>query len=250
MKNYIFGHNSQETALEVKNYPWGFRLRTSIFYWIETEPKKGDRFCSYTIDPKNGRKCAPKKSTYSNIAIMFSDEKGHIHNEQLNIYSNADQRKAFINAIGGTEKLNPEQLKQWKQLNGEKIVVIDEFFGTPKKDFTVKWERETIGAGWKDGVYNKGEKGKCDEVKITFDRPDRVSVKEIFEAMKTLNQEKLKEVFSERPSAWHASGVRTGIVRICIRGGFQLLTVENSDYNEWLASDYSTIKEESHADLL
>ena len=237
-RTYLFGHVDDQTALKVDDYPWGFRLRTSIFYWIETEPKKGDRFCSMTIDPKTGRKCKPKKSTYSNIAVLYRDEKGHIHYTGLTIYSKAEEREAFITAIGGDTVLNAEQMTQLRQLRGEVIVKINEFTGAKKKDFAVKWEREIIGAGWKDGVYNPGEKGECNEVKITFDRPDGVSVKEIYEAMRSLNQDKLKEVFRERPSTWHVSGFRTGIVRICTRGGSYLGTVDAEGYQEYLASDH------------
>lgn len=77
---YLQGHTCKENAYEVKNYPWGFRLKTSQFYWIETKPGKGDRFCHYTINPKNGRKCAPKYSTYSTFMYMYIDEKGHVQN--------------------------------------------------------------------------------------------------------------------------------------------------------------------------
>lgn len=224
MKTYLFGHIDEQTALKVDNYPWGFRLRTSIFYWIETEPKKGDRFCSMTIDPKTGRKCKPKKSTYSNIAVLYSNEIGHIHQDGLTIYSKAEEREDFIQAIGGPEKLNGEQMTQLRQLRGEKIVKINEFTGVAKKDFAVKWEKDN--------------EGKCDEVKITFDRPDGVRIKEIYEAMRSLNQERLGEVFTPRPSRWYASGFRTGIVRVCIRGGFQLTTVEAEGYQEYLASDH------------
>lgn len=239
--NYLFGHN-ESNPLEVKDYPYGFRLRTSIFYWIETTPKKGDRFCSYTIDPRNGRKNAPKKSTYSAIGIMVKQENGHIGWTAVNIYTKPEHLAALIENIGGVDKLNKDQRTMYNSLMGINEVKVDEFTGEKKKDFSVKWERETIGNGWKDGVYHKGEKGRCDEVKITFDRPDGVKLKEIFEAMKSLNQTRLNEVFEIRVSpTW---GDRAGVVRICTRGGNYLGTVSEEEYKNYLASDQNTINEE------
>lgn len=66
----LFGHTSEETALRVEDYPYGRRVRTSIRYWLETT-KHGDRFVSQTLNPKTGRWNKPKKSTYSNLAVMY-----------------------------------------------------------------------------------------------------------------------------------------------------------------------------------
>lgn len=81
------GHTSFETAYKVENYPYGFRLRTSIFFWIETTKKRGDRFCSCTIDPRNGRVNKPKKSTYSPFKYMFIDENtGYVEHSGIDAY--------------------------------------------------------------------------------------------------------------------------------------------------------------------
>lgn len=81
------GYNSMENALEVKDYPYGFRLRTSIFYWIETKKGKGDRFCTRTINPKNGRFNAPKCSTYSPFLYLQTNEQGHVTTGGLTAYN-------------------------------------------------------------------------------------------------------------------------------------------------------------------
>lgn len=153
----LTGHTSRETAYEVKDYPYGFRLRTSIFYWIETVAKKGDRFCSMTINPKNGWENAPKKSTFSNIGHMYLDENNHVHWKAVTIYSKREEVEALVNSIG-MDNLLPEQKKMFNQLMGINEVKTDEFTGKVKKDFAVKWEKD--------------RNGKCDEVRITFDRPD------------------------------------------------------------------------------
>jgi hypothetical protein len=79
-RKYLYNHTSPETAYVVDGYPWGFRLRTQIRYWIETSKAKngGQRFCSQTVNPKTGKWCAPKKSTYFPIMVMFLDEKEHV----------------------------------------------------------------------------------------------------------------------------------------------------------------------------
>lgn len=239
----LFNHTSLETAYKVSNYPYGYTLRTDIFYWIETTPKRGDRFCSATLNPKNWKMNAPKKSTYSAIAIlMLNEENGHIRYSSVHQFDGAEAAQKLIESVG-IENLNKEQRKQYNQLMGINEVKIDEFTGAKKKDFSVKWERQIVGAGWKDGVYNRGEKGNYIEVKITFDRPDGVTLKEIFEAMKTLNQDNLNQVFEVRD--YGRMGHHAGTVRICVRGGMSIGTVSESSYKNYLASDVNINQEEA-----
>ena len=65
-------------TIEVENYPYGFTLRTTLFDTIEFDPKKGYRHITQTINPKNGRLNAPKKSTYSDLVLRYFDENNHI----------------------------------------------------------------------------------------------------------------------------------------------------------------------------
>lgn len=214
MKNYIFGHTSEATALEVKDYPYGFRLRTSIFYWIESVPKKGDRFCSYTINPKNGRKNAPKKSTFSLIAVMFTDEKGHVKFEGVNLYTDREKVNAWVLSLG-EEKLNDCQKLMLRQIRGEVLKKADPITGDALKNFAVKWESGT-------------------HVRLTFDRPDGVKLREVFEALKTLDKNRLKICFDNDGSA-----------QICVRGGRLLGSVGAEAWAEYLASDENQVNEET-----
>lgn len=79
-RKYLYSHTSPETAYVVSDYPWGFRLRTTIRYWIESKDAKngGQRFMSQTINPKTNQWCKPKASTYSPIAVMYLDENEHV----------------------------------------------------------------------------------------------------------------------------------------------------------------------------
>lgn len=63
----LWGHNSAETAYVVADYPYGFRLRCQIRYWLEYRKGKGFRFVSQTTNPKRPGEVwnKPKASTYS-----------------------------------------------------------------------------------------------------------------------------------------------------------------------------------------
>lgn len=88
--NYIYNKDSFENSVEVDNYPWGFRLKTKKRYWIETN-KKGSRFMSCTLNPKNNQWCKPKASIYEPVMVMTSEEKEgktFINYIQLDMYCN------------------------------------------------------------------------------------------------------------------------------------------------------------------
>jgi len=51
------------------SYPYG-RLKCTATFAIEFDGKKGFRTVFQTINPKNGRLNAPKKSTYSDLLVM------------------------------------------------------------------------------------------------------------------------------------------------------------------------------------
>lgn len=67
------GHNSADTAYVVADYPYGFKLRTQIRYWLDTN-KNGTRFVSQTLNPKTGAWNKPKASTYCSLGVMVRNE--------------------------------------------------------------------------------------------------------------------------------------------------------------------------------
>lgn len=87
---------TKEEPLRVKDYPYGFRLRTTILYWVESN-KNGQRFVSQTINPKTGGLNKPKASTYTGLIIVCKDEKDHV----------------VYDSIHSTD--NEEVLEKWKQ---------------------------------------------------------------------------------------------------------------------------------------
>ena len=116
MITLLHGHTSPETAFLVADYPYGFRLRCKIRYWIETatkgEKKGQQRFMSQTTNPKipGEHWNKPKGSTYSHIAVMYLDENGHVQNDGL-IPSGPDAFTRFA-----VYQLDEEQAKRLKVL--------------------------------------------------------------------------------------------------------------------------------------
>jgi hypothetical protein len=93
----LAGHVSPETGYVVDDYPYGFRLRTKIRYWLETKRGTGQRFCSQTLNPKTGQWNKPKCSTYGVIMVMVRQPNGHISTDRLSPggYDKEDRIREF-----------------------------------------------------------------------------------------------------------------------------------------------------------
>lgn len=97
------GHVSPETAFVVDDYPYGFRLRCKIRYWIEFHQRHGFRFVSQTTNPKRPGEVwnKPKASTYSRFgAAMFLDDEEHVQWTGLSEYSDGTEAQAFKDKYG------------------------------------------------------------------------------------------------------------------------------------------------------
>jgi len=114
IKQLLYGHNSPETAYLVNDYPYGFRLRTQIRYWIETT-KNGDRFVSQTLNPKTGRWNKEKKSTYVEVKVMGLDEIGHVKTTSFSHWEDEEKLNKWLTIVDET-KLNDMQQQQIKKL--------------------------------------------------------------------------------------------------------------------------------------
>jgi len=55
MTKYIYNKDSFENALEVSNYPWGFRLKTKRRTWIETNKNARRQTLFLYSKPKNSK---------------------------------------------------------------------------------------------------------------------------------------------------------------------------------------------------
>lgn len=87
-KTILQGHISPETAYVVEDYPYGFRLRCRIRYWLEYKPAHGVRLVSQTSNPKRGDVWnKPKASTYGRFGgCMYLDDEGHVQWAALTEY--------------------------------------------------------------------------------------------------------------------------------------------------------------------
>lgn len=98
----------------VTDYPYGFRLRTQIRYWVETT-SRGQRFVSQTLNPKTNKWNTPKKGTYSNIILVGKDEKGYISYVTLSPYS-LKETEAFFEKY--SEYFTDYQKTEYKTILG------------------------------------------------------------------------------------------------------------------------------------
>lgn len=149
-KNILYGHTTQETAKKVEGYPWGFKLKTSIHYWVETT-KHGDRFCHYTIDPRNGRKCAPKKDVYHTFVYMYINDEGHVKFSAFTFNVLLRDLRARVKEF--TDIINPEQVSELQRSNVLKEItaVVALSITYAKKEYTPEryellkaWSKETV----------------------------------------------------------------------------------------------------------
>jgi len=95
----LAGHVSPETAYIVNDYPYGFRLRCKIRYWVEFNAKKGARFFSQTTNPKKPGDPwnTPKASTFSKFGgALFINDIGHVCWDGVNEYSTIEDLVSWL----------------------------------------------------------------------------------------------------------------------------------------------------------
>jgi hypothetical protein len=100
----------------VDDYPYGFRLRCKIRYWLEYQPKKGFRFWSQTTNPKRGDVWnKAKASTYSEFGgCMYLDDVGHVQFAGLSQYSDGAECQAWADKFGeGVPEVGRAIFQKW-----------------------------------------------------------------------------------------------------------------------------------------
>jgi hypothetical protein len=98
MLTELIGHTSPETAYEVPDYPYGFRLRTTIRYWIETKKGQGQRVMSQTRNPKKTGQPwnKPNASTYNAIKVLvLNSDNGHVESRGIGGYDSEETIEQF-----------------------------------------------------------------------------------------------------------------------------------------------------------
>ena len=104
-------HTSPETAYVVNDYPYGFRLRCKMRYWLDTSEKgvaKGrTRFVSQTTNPKFTSDIwnKPKVNTYGQgLVLMYLNEENHVHTVDLTHRLSFEWLESVLVAPGLTDE--------------------------------------------------------------------------------------------------------------------------------------------------
>ena len=109
-------HISAETAYCVNEYPYGFRLKCTMRYWIEFKPKKGFRLWMQSSNPKRpGTWNKPKTGTYSLFgAALYLDPEGNVKCAGLSEYANVEECEAFFDMyFAGVPAAGQPVTKAW-----------------------------------------------------------------------------------------------------------------------------------------
>ncbi len=158
-----YGHSSPETAYVALDYPYGFRERTRIRYWLEKDKKKGFRFVSQTENPKTKRWNAPKKSTYQLLAgAMYLDDKGHMTWSGLTEYSDAEQVLGFIKSfpeadLSALRPWSAAKVRMYEGLLSGKVFMTINDEKVPRSEADNERDRAEL-AGWQEVAREVGGK--------------------------------------------------------------------------------------------
>jgi len=104
----------KDNPIIIDDYPYGFRLRTKIKYYME-ENNKGTRLISQTLNPKTNEWNKPKASNYDEVSIIVKEkETGHISHLGLSFYDNVSENIPLLKECFDilTER-QLEKLKHW-----------------------------------------------------------------------------------------------------------------------------------------
>ena len=99
----LCGHVSPESSYVVADYPYGYRLRCQIRYWLEHKPRHGFRLVSQTTNPKKPGTVwnRPKAGTYHDCAVMVLDDDGRVTYRTLSAgWSDEATIAAFERLVG------------------------------------------------------------------------------------------------------------------------------------------------------
>jgi hypothetical protein len=115
---FLKEHVSPTTAYVVEDYPYGFRLRCKMRYWIEYKPKKGFRLVSQTSNPKRDGLVwnKPKAGTYAlfGMAMYLDGETNHVRHSCLTEYSTAAEARAWRDEYGsGVPEAHRPVTERW-----------------------------------------------------------------------------------------------------------------------------------------
>ena len=128
----LSGHCSPESAYLIGSYPFG-RRRCMRRVWIETRKGHGQRVCAQTTkkhiehntqmpagntDKADENWNKAKKSTYSQIRVLFLDEIGHVQNDGLGMYSGPEDLLRFRQLyFDGLDDQTRQSFEAWETVS-------------------------------------------------------------------------------------------------------------------------------------
>ncbi len=94
-------HPTHEKVV-VKDYPYGFRLKTTMTHWVEFKKGKGFRHVTQTVNPKTGKLNKPNSSAYYPLMVLETQENGRVvaHKEVFYGAKEINDGAAFLAANG------------------------------------------------------------------------------------------------------------------------------------------------------
>lgn len=105
---------SVNQKIEVTNYPYG-SLKTTAYFSIEFNPKKGFRSIFQTINPKTGRLNAEKKGVYNTVMWLEQNEVGFVTIHSLSFNESTQKKNDNCKQVSEMFDLfTPEQIKYIK----------------------------------------------------------------------------------------------------------------------------------------
>ena len=99
-------YSNPRTVAEFSDWPFGRDLKTPCAFTVETVAGKGQRVSRVTIDPKTGRACAPKRTTFARRAVIVDGDDGKTYVLALTMYGLVSVMQS--NLQFSQESLGPE----------------------------------------------------------------------------------------------------------------------------------------------
>lgn len=86
--------------VEVKDYPYGYNVRTTLYNYVEHNPKYGYRCVTQTINPKTGKLNKPKKGIYFDFLIRYYNENRHIKIKAFHLFRGEEAVRELSTFVG------------------------------------------------------------------------------------------------------------------------------------------------------
>jgi hypothetical protein len=102
--------------VRVEDYPYSFTLRTTLFDFMEFNPKKGYRHVTQTINPKTGRENNPKRGVYYPLLVRYRNEQGHIKSKAFDFNGDEELNRGCEFLAENFDLFTPEEVRYLYEL--------------------------------------------------------------------------------------------------------------------------------------